>query len=344
MIYSKLLRSGGITIENAQLNWDNQQTGKRLEIKNVNLNTDQLTVNKPVAVDLSFMVLDTEAKLTEAIKFTTALTVSEKLDHIVLSHSNLHSITEGGTVPGKSLTATINADVTLDLPNQAVQISGLQVKSGDLKITAEISGTDIQDHATFQGPVRVEPFSPAKVLKEWGIAPPVMQDNNALSKLAINFDLQASADALALQNVLINLDDTQIKGLVQLKNPVQPAVTFHLEADTIDADRYLPPATTKKDKPISSPASALAVGASLVPVETLRRLDANGELSLQKLKISDLILQDIHLKFDAKNGRVTTQQSVKQFYQGSYAGDLSIDMNTSEPAIALDRNHQSCSD
>jgi AsmA protein len=333
--FFKTVAIGAITIENAQLNWDNQQTGKRLEIKNITLKTDEFRVNEPIALDLSFLIVDTEAKLTESIKFVTALTVKEKFDHIVLGHSDLHSITDDTTLSGKSVVATMSAEVVLDLPNQSLKVSGLELKSGELNITAEISGTNIKDHPSFQGPVRVEQFSPAKILNEWAVALPMMQDTNALSKMAIGFDLQTSADSVDFQNVLINLDDTRIQGSIQLRNLVQPAFAFYLEADTIDADRYLPPATSKKDKPISSPASALAVGASLVPIETLKRLNANGELSLQKLKISDLTLQDMHLKFDAKNGLVTTQQSVKQFYQGSYSGDLSIDARNSEPALAL---------
>ncbi len=333
----KAFALGDISIENAQVNWDNQQTGKRLQIKNINLHTDQFTVNKPVAVDLSFVALNPEVKLTETIKLNTTLIVNEKLDHFVFSHNDLHSFTEGEAVPGKSLAATLNTEIALDLPNQTIKLSGLQIKSGDLKILADISGTDIKDHASFQGAVRVEQFSPAKILKDWAVALPVMQDDKALNKLAVSFAFQTTEDSAAFQNVLINLDDSQLKGLIQINDFAQPAIAFHLEADTIDADRYLPP-VTKKDKPISSPASALAVGAAGMPVETLRKLNINGELSLQKLKISDLTLQDIHVKLDAKNGRVTTQQSVKQFYQGSYSGNLSVDTNFSEPTLVLDES------
>jgi AsmA protein len=77
------------------------------------------------------------------------------------------------------------------------------------------------------------------------------------------------------------------------------------------------------------------VAASALPVETLRKLNVDGQLSLGKLKISDLIMQDIQLNLSAKNGIVTTQQSVKQFYQGSYTGNLSMDMRNKKPALAV---------
>ncbi|MGR9000162.1 MAG: AsmA family protein, partial [Gammaproteobacteria bacterium] len=91
----------------------------------------------------------------------------------------------------------------------------------------------------------------------------------------------------------------------------------------------------KTSRPITSPAVAIAATASALPVETLRKLNVVGQLSLGKLKISDLIMQDIQLNVSAKNGIVTTQQSVKQFYQGSYSGNLSMDMRNKKPVLAV---------
>ncbi|MDD1618249.1 MAG: AsmA family protein, partial [Methylococcaceae bacterium] len=111
-----VLTIGGIAMENAQINWDDQRSGKHLLIKDVNLNTDRFSYDEPVAVDLSLIVLNPETKFTESIKLTTKLTVNEKLDTILLSQSDLQTISEGENVPGKSLTAMLTvADATLDM-------------------------------------------------------------------------------------------------------------------------------------------------------------------------------------------------------------------------------------
>lgn len=329
-----LFAISGIDIDNASLNWDDQQSGKRTEINNLNLKTGRFAVNEPVAVELSMKIMNAQAKLTESLKLTTDLTVNEKFDNFLFRHSELNSITEGQGVPGKSLTTSLSADVAVNWPDQTAKISGLQVKSSDVKIFADLSGTGLKDHPVFQGPVRVEPFNPAKTLKEWAVALPAMKDSNALNKLAMQFDLQVTGDSFAFENVSINLDDSQIKGDIRIKNFAEPVIAFDMDMDTLDADRYLPPAANK-NKPISSPASALAAGAAIIPVEILRKLNINGELSLLKLKVSDMTMQDIHLKLNAKNGILTTQQSVKQFYQGSYAGNFSIDARHGEPILAL---------
>jgi len=327
---------GGIAIENARINWDDQQSGKHLLIKDLNLNTDKFTFDEPVAADLSLVLVNAETKLIESIKLRTALTVNEKLDTFVLSQSDLQTTTEGENVPGKSLTTVLTAaDVALDTVKQTLKAFGLKLQSGDVTLFAEITGNNINDKPSFQGPVTIAPFSPVKVLKQLSIAAPVMQDANALSKLAINFNLLTTENSVELQNLAMTLDDTKINGSTSIKDFALPVIAFNLAIDTIDADRYLAPVADKSYRPITSPAVAIAVAASALPVETLRKLNVDGQLSLGKLKISDLIMQDIQLNLSAKNGIVTTQQSVKQFYQGSYTGNLSMDMRNKKPALAV---------
>jgi len=326
----------GVTIENALINWDNQRSGKHLLIKDVNLNTDKFVYDEPVAVDLSLIVLNPETKFTESIKLTTGLMVNEKLDSFVLSHSDLQTTTKGENIPGKSLMATITvADAALDMAKQTAKVSGLQLKSTDVTLSAEITGDHIKDKPSFHGPVTVAPFNPAMVMKQLGIAVPVMQDANALSKSAVNFDLLATKDSVDLQNLAMTLDDTQIIGSTSIKNFALPVIAFNLAVDAIDVDRYLPPVTDKSSKPITSPAVVLAAGASALPVETLRKSNIDGQLSLGKLKINSLVMQDIQLNLSAKNGIIRTQQSAKKFYQGSYNGSLSVDMRNKQPTLTL---------
>ncbi|WP_020158800.1 AsmA family protein [Methylobacter marinus] len=339
-----ILSIGGITIKNARIDWDNQKNGKHLEFKDVNLNTDKIVFDQPFAVDLALVVSDTQAKLTETIKLAMDLTVNEKLDVFHLADVNLQTTTAGEKIPGQSLKSTLTAaDVALDMAKQDLKISTLRLESGDLKIAADITGTQIKDQPSFQGPVTVAEFNPVQVMKQLAMTPPATRDASALTRLAMNFNLLATDKSADLQNLVVKLDDTAINGSAGIKNFSEPAITFNLTADAIDVDRYLAPekAADKKSKPIASPATTTAAAASALPVDTLRKLNANGQLTLQKLKASNLTLQDIHVKLNAKNGIVTTQQSVKQFYQGSYSGNLNMDVRGNQPKLAVNEtlNH-----
>lgn len=324
---------GGIAIENARINWDDLKAEQHIEIKDFNLNTDKFSFDEPVGIAVSLLALD--AKTAKTVKLNTELSVNERLDTFALRHSDLQITRSSESVPGKSLTATLTvADAALDMNQQTAKIYGLQLKSGDMRVSAELTGSSIKDKPSFQGPVIVAPFNPAKAMQQLAITLPVMRDANALSNLSANFDLTATTDSAELQNLRITLDDSQIKAAVGIKGYTQPAISFNADIDALDADRYLPPAE-KAAKPIASPAVLLAAGASSVPVETLRKLNVKGTLALGKLKVNGLVMQDIHIDLNTKNGVVTTQQSIKQFYQGSYSGNLSMNAQGDKPALSV---------
>ena len=328
---------GGIAIENAQITWDDQRSGKHLLIKDVTLNTDKFVTDEPVAVDLALVVFNPDTHFTESIKLTTGLTVNEKWDTFALNHSLLQTSAAGEHVPGKSLTATLDvADALLDMTRQSVKVSGLQLKSNEVTLSAELSGDNLSRQPTFQGSVAVAAFSPAKLMTQLGITVPAMRDTGVLSRSAISVNLLATKNSVTLQNLAMTLDDTQIKGSATIKDFAQPVIAFNLAADTIDVDRYLPPVKDPSSKPVISPAVALAAGALALPAETLRKLTIDGQLALSKLKANGLIMQGMQVNLSADNGAIKTQQSVKGFYQGAYNGSLSLDMRNKKPSMTLD--------
>jgi AsmA protein len=325
-----------IAVENAQVNWDDQKSGKHLVLKDIDLNIENFTFDAPFKADISLTLVNAEKQLTESIKLSTTATVNEKLDNLVFSQSSLHTTTESEKIPGKSLTTELTvSNMALDRVKQTIEASGLKLQSGDLTVLADITGSHINDKPSFQGPVIIPYFSPVKLMKQLSIIPPVMQDANALNKLEANFNLLATEDSVELQNLAMTLDDTKIKGSAGFKDLSAPAMVFNLAMDTIDLDRYLAHAVHKSSRPITSPAVALAVAASALPVETLRKWHADGQLSLGKLKISDLVMQDVQLTLNANEGIVTTRQSSGQFYHGSYTSHLSMDVRNIKPALVI---------
>ncbi len=328
------LAIGGISIENANIVWDDQQTGKYTEIKNFNLHTDELRFNEPLDIEMALVLVNKELQLTEGIDFSSTLIVNESLDNFQLKKIQLESNTRADEIPGESLKATLLADVAIDLNKQTVDISGFKMSSDGLLLTADIKGTGIKDNPSFQGSVSLAKFNLAKWLEQMAISIPEMKDKNALSGLAVNFNLQATDDSIALQNLVIKLDDTTIKGSGGINNFSTPAIRFKLNVDEIDVDRYLSPQKPEKSS-VATPVATAAAGASLFPVEALRKLNAKGDLLIDKLKISNMKMQGLSLKLDAINGLLESQQAVKQLYQGTYSGKISINVRGKYPAISL---------
>jgi len=174
-------------------------------------------------VALSLVVLNDEAKPKESIKLSTKLTVNEKLDTFVLTNTDLQTTTEGEAIPGKSISAALTiADVALDMPKQTANISGLMLKSGDVALSAEISGTMLRINPPSRPCYRCT-IQPLQLYAATGHRAACHAGCQCLSSLAINFDLQATADSADLQNLVMTLDDTILRvppALKTLRHPL----------------------------------------------------------------------------------------------------------------------------
>ena len=326
----------GISIENAVINWNNQQSGNKLLITDVNFMANKFAYNEPVFVDLSLDVINPNTNWLESIKLKTELILNEKLERLELNRSDLHLTILDKKNPNQPHTATFNAaNIALNKPEQTLNVSGLEIRSKDVLLSADITGNTINGNTTFQGPITIAPFSPANVLKQLGIRTPIMQDTEVLNKAAATFNFVANPNSCDLQNITLSLDDTKILGSTSISDFTHPAIAFNLAADAIDADRYLPPVIDKSSQSLATPAIALALGASTVPIETLRKLNILGQLSLSKFKVKGMALQGVQLNLKAKDGLIAIQPSINKFYTGSYSGNINADMRNNNSIFAL---------
>ena len=333
-----LLAINGVAIENAVINWKNQRSGKILLIKDININSNKFAYDEPVTVDLSLMAMSPETNWTESIKLRTGLTVNQALTSLALDHSDLQlkTIIKANNNEDKSILAalTIN-NVAMDGTKQSLNVSGLKLTSQDMSLSAEIAGNTNNSKFSFQGPITIAPFNLRNVLNQLDIKVPALQDAKTLSKAAATFNLLVTDNAVDLQNMTLTLDDTQIKGSTTITDFSKPAITFNLASDNMDLDPYLAPIADKKSRPINSPAIILALGTSTLPVELLKKLIINGQLSLERLKVNAMTMQDVQLNLDVKEGLINAQQSAKGFYAGSYNGVFSVDMRNNNPILSI---------
>ena len=333
-----LLAINGVAIENAVINWKNQRSGKILLIKDININSNKFAYDEPVTVDLSLMAMSPETNWTESIKLRTGLTVNQALTSLALDHSDLQlkTIIKANNNEDKSILAalTIN-NVAMDRTKQSLNVSGLKLTSQDISLSAEIAGNTNNSKFSFQGPITIAPFNLRNVLNQLDIKVPALQDEKALSKAAATFNLLVTNNAVDLQNMSLTLDGTQIKGSTTITDFSKPAITFNLASDNMDLDPYLAPIADKKSRPINSPAITLALGTSTLPVELSKKLIINGQLSLERLKVNAMTMQDVQLNLDVKEGLINAQQSAKGFYAGSYNGVFSVDMRNNNPILSI---------
>ena len=94
---------------------------------------------------------------------------------------------------------------------------------------------------------------------------------------------------------------------------------FDLSVDRINADRYLPPPVEEPAKPAADEPP------TPIPVETLRNLNARGQLQVGEAIFAGIKFTKLRLGVNARDGKVRFNPSEASMYGGNYSGDIGID-------------------
>ena len=331
----KLLQIAGLSIQSANISWDNQQTGQVLTLKDVNLSTEKFAFDAPMETTFDFTLYNKQPALTETVSMQADLSVDEALSRLKLAHLKLNVLSEGKVIPSEKLKVIIAAELEVNLDRQQVNLSALTVKTGDLQIEATVLA---QLTAPFKmtSAVHIPNFNAARfVKKQLRLSLPVMADERALSWVGANFTLQATEQQAIVDNLTLQVDQTTLHGKVHLHDFTTPRLDFKLALDILNADRYLSPPSAVVKSPANT--TALTIDTELLPLDTLRKWDVTGELTISDLKINNLTMQGIRFVLDAKQGLVESQQSVENLYQGAYKSKFAVDMRAPLPNFAFEQ-------
>ncbi len=239
----------------------------------------------------------------------------------------------GEGIPGeKGLPFKLTTNLGLDLTEQTLVLQNYQLTSSDLSASGQVAVSKLLEAPAFGGDLKVAPFNLRQKLEQLGQSLPDMADKGALSKVQLETTFTGSASAISLKPLAVKLDDSTLKGSVGVSNFAKPAVRLDLAVDGLDVDRYLPPAA--EAKPVSPATAAPAAGG--LPVETLRGLDIDGQISIGKLKVTGLALDQVVVGLKAKDGLIKASPIRAGLFGGQYSGGVTLDATGEQAKIAMD--------
>lgn len=267
--------------------------------------------------------------------------------------SQQHSITnlvisadiEDKNLPGGKSKLDVTTNLIANLADETLQVNDLAIKLADLTMNGRILAEKIlSEDLAFNGNIQVKPFNLRKLAEDLKIELPEMADNSTLELVQLSSEISGSKQSLNTRDLQLTLDQSQLTGQFGINNFEKPAYTFNLTLDQIDADRYLPPAKEegedKTAKEVSTPDSSAADGASELPLETLRDINAKGSLKIGKLKVSGINSENIVITIDAKDGLIKLSPLAAELYQGKYQGNVNLDARGDSLKLAVDENLQ----
>jgi len=283
------LSVAGVEITGAQVNYVDEQTGKKTSISDLNLIIGEVGQGMTTPFELTFALKSDEPKIDARPKLT-GLAAFDK--------------TKG------------NFDVT-----------ELALELYNLRMTGFLYAHDVNGNLNYSAELQLARMSPRDLLSQLGIAAPETADAKALTAAEAHLKVNGTADSASLESLTVKLDDTTITATGAVKNFAKPAITAEMNVDDLDADRYLPPAKDKAAGE-AAPAQAETASkepAAEPDLAALKTLDLAARLTVGKLKAMNLRVADILVQARAKGGILTVDPFSASLYEGTLVGRSELD-------------------
>lgn len=136
------------------------------------------------------------------------------------------------------------------------------------------------------------------------------------------------AKQAARGDLVLKMDDSTINAKLAVSRFSPLAARFDLVADTLDADRFAPPAAPgSASGPAQGAKAAKAGGEAPIDLSALKGLDLTGTVRVGQLTARKIKADNLNLGLRVSGGRAEVNPLAADLYGGKLAGQLSADAN-----------------
>ncbi|MBI6895216.1 AsmA family protein [Pseudomonas putida] len=348
-----------LTVNNARVLYTDEKAGQTYGAESIQLSTGPVHEGANIALKASAFLSASQPNIKARTELTGELRFDRKLKRYNLEDMRLSGETSGEPLAGKTLTFVAQGQVLVDLAANVASWSGLKVSANQLRALGELNVRDLDKAPQVSGGLSIAQFDLRTFLDGIGHPLPATADPAAFKKLELVTRLQGTQNSLALEDLAVKLDDSTFTGRVAVDDFAKQALRVRLKADTFDADRYLPAkseeakgASAARQAEVKQQEATAVAGAGttplpdaptqvawsndkLLPVDRLRALDLQADLSFGALTLDKLPISDAQLTASGQAGLVTLQTLRGGLYNGTFEAKGTVDVRPAVPQIGV---------
>lgn len=331
------LQMQGFTLGDSGLTWKDAQKHQQYTLSNINMDMGAFQSGKPVSLSTGFDFNGTNPQVSGHVDFKGTL-VADLVQKIYnLNTAKLTLTAKGDAVPGHQVQAQLMwQQAALNMQTGTVAVDGLNVSAYGVKAEVSVEGKGLHGNPGFNGSAKLAPFSPRAVFTALGRPNLVnTRDPKALAQASGSFNFVGTRNSLVLQELSFKLDDTSLTGSAAVKDLKTRALSFNLNLDQLDADRYLPP--QKAATPVK-PREPVDINKVSIPVRTLRSLNMEGQLHIGQFTLLNAHTSNVSIGLSAHQGVVEVKPFAAELYGGTLAGNVKVDARSNTPIVNEDLN------
>lgn len=222
----------------------------------------------------------------------------------------------------------LGASFVLDAAADTLTVAPLRAEAFGLRASGELAARDISSAAAWAGRASVAQFSPQELLTRFGLPPQQTSDPQAFTRATLDTQFAITKDGARLDDLVLALDETTIRGSFNLQGFDSPAYRFALRVDGVDADRYLPPKARDAD------AGEATAGDIELPQNNTMNLD--GTMEIASLRLAGMQFADVGARILIGGGDLKLENARANLYGGTFAGNFHVRAAGNDPGLALD--------
>ncbi len=318
-----------VAVTDAALTYTDASTGDRYELTELNLTSGRIAAGEAVPLDGGLAFRLEPAGLAGRIDIGLVVAFDADAGTVSIGDLDVDGRVEGvAEVPATIRFRAPSIRLETEAQNADIGEVGLQFMSMDLK--ADVAPFSYAGDPQPSATISIAAFSPRTLMTELGIEAPETADPDALGKLAVDAKAKVGANAIALSDLRLVLDDTTFTGRLSVPKSADGTFELDLAGDSIDIARYMAPASE------DAAAEEAAGGTVEIPVELIRALNARGNLGIARANLGKILFEKVTLGVNSANGKMRIHPIAADFFDGGYRGDVAIDASGKVPSIAVD--------
>ena len=318
---STALEIRGISISDGSLSYADGGADLRVQLSGLSFESEAIKAGSPTKMSINAQLEIAAQNLQGQLQSAWQAVGLTDDSGMKIIFDSLRFQGKSGDVP---LNLSTSGQTVLDLAQDTLLVDDLALSYGAISLNTPVQGKQISSNMALSGQLNIDQFSLADLLADLGSP----LNNQASNDLSGQTQWSLVGDRLQLNNIDMKLDDSAIKGQIDIKQLSQLKGQFDLNIDQLNLDQYLPNDEPSVTTTASTDSTALDMG------------QMSGQIKMNKLIAAGVKFDNITLKIRSQGKNLTIEPLQADFYQGLIKTELQFQPDNRTEKLKLTHSMQ----
>jgi len=339
----------GVRLRDATITWEDKLLGTHYAFSDMDVDVKAIRPGQPCDFEASCLLQSAKPQYDAQVKFTGTAVLNAGEGRHIFSNLSLKVAAKGKDVPGgKGDFAFGLQELKVDSQRQTAAGTGLTVAAYGAKGTGQFQAANINNDPDVKGRLDFADFNGRELsaaLTGKTAEKLVTADVTAYQHITASIEFKHGRGYTEIPTFTASLDDARVEGRFRSVGLEKKAYSFNVQITGLDADRFLPAKKTEAEQEAARKAEEAAAGHGgaspaahkddLFPVDKLRAMKLDGQITAERLKYKGLRFAYLKLPMMAQDGVLDVGPVEARLYDGSLHGSLRVDVQGDRPVTTL---------